>query len=64
METLVLKKRKRTWLKFNAIGVKNMNSTKDLVLRTRRTITKEEEKKPTLSRKWRKLKRRNPRRSK
>ena len=42
---LVLKKR-RTWLRFNAMDVKNMGITREIVLSSRRTITKEEEKKP------------------
>jgi len=44
------------------MGVKNMDTIGEIVLSSRRTITKEEEKKPTSPRKWRKLKRRNPRR--
>ena len=47
MEILVLRKRRRTWLRFNAMGVKNMGTTREIVLKSRRTITKEEEKKPT-----------------
>ena len=61
---LDLKKRRRTWLKCNAMGVRNMGTIGEIVLSSRRTITKEEDKKPTSPRKWRKLKRRNPRRRK
>ena len=61
MESLVLRKRRRTWLRFNAMDVKNMGITREIVLRSRRTITKGEDKKPMSSKKWRKPKRRNPR---
>ena len=61
MKSLVLIKIKRTWLRFNAMDVKNMGITKDIVLISRRTITKEKEKNPIPPKKWRKLKRRSPR---
>ena len=61
---LVLRKRRRTCLKDDAMGVKNMYTIGEIVLSSRRKITKEEEKKPTSPRKWRKPKRRNPRRRK
>ena len=60
MESLILRKRKRTWLKSNAMGVKNMDTKKEIVLRSRRTMTKEEEKKLISPKKWRKRKRRSP----
>lgn len=60
MESLVLGKRKGTCLRFNATGVRNMGTTKEIVLRSRKT-TKEEEKKPISPKKYRKLKRRSPR---
>jgi len=50
------RKIKGTWLRFNAMSFKNMGTTKDLVLRSRRTVTKEEEKKSISSKKWRMLK--------
>ena len=39
------------------MDVKKIGITKDMVLRSRRTLTNEEEKKPMSPRKWRKLKR-------
>ena len=44
------------------MGVKNMGTTREIVPNSRRTITKEEGRKPISLKKWKKLKRRNQRR--
>jgi len=46
------------------MGIKNMDTTKEIVLRSTRKITKEEEKKLISPKKWRKLKIRSPRKRK
>ena len=46
------------------MDVKTMGITKEILLSSRRTITKEVEKKPMSPKKWRKLKRRSPRKRK
>ena len=58
---MVLRKRRITWLRFNAMDVKNMGIIREIVLSSKRTITKGEDKKPISQKKWRKLKRRSPR---
>ena len=58
------KKKRDMSKRSNAMGVKTMGTRKEIVLRSRRTITKEEEKKPTSPRKSRKLKRRSLRKRK
>ena len=50
-------KRKGTWLRFNSMGVKNIGTTKEIVLRLRRKISKEEEKNTISLKKWRTMKR-------
>ena len=60
---LFLRKERRTWERFNAMDVKNMGITREIVL-SLRTIKKGEEKKPTSPKRWRKLKRRSPRKRK
>ena len=56
------RKRRRIWQRSNAIAVKNMGITREIVPNSRRITTKEEVKKPISLKKWKKLKRRNPRR--
>ncbi len=58
------RKGRRISQRFNAMDVKNMGTTREIVQSSRRTTTKEEGKNPISLKKWKKLKRRNPRRKK
>ena len=61
---MVLINERRIWKRFNAMDVNNMGIIREIVLSSIRTTTKEEGKKAISLKKWKKLKRRNPRRRK
>ena len=56
LEGLVLRKRiRRICQKSNAMAVMNMGTTREIVLNSKRAITKEEGMKPISPKKWKKL---------
>ena len=55
------KRRRSIYQRSNAMFVMNMGTTREIVQSSKRATIKEEGKKPISLKKWKKLKRRNPR---